>query len=39
MVIKSHLKNVMKEHIYSTCLFFLHKEINIQKIHKREKKY
>jgi len=37
MIIKSHLKNVMKKHIVHNFSFYIHKKINIQKTHKMKK--
>jgi len=38
MIIKSHVKNIMKIHIVHNFSFYIHKKINIQKPHKMKNK-
>jgi len=36
MIMKSHLKNIMKKYIVHDFYFYIHKKINIQKSHKKK---
>ena len=38
MIIKSHLRMIMKKHIVHNFSFYIDKKINIQKNHKMKKK-